>query len=557
MIPNFRQTPNSTSVPLTLAGSSTFGKYAKISVEKTFNMFLSDEWLVNFAGYTRVLRFESGTLDASGAKEYITAGEGRGIFHSIRANIIVVVINEKVFVVDANLGATPLPLNLSTASGEVFMDENLHDQICIVDGTNAYIYNYTLPANLTLQTGAPFGTTLTPNFVSYHNTYFLFGNALTNSDGHFWFAFSRLADTTIVATTDGINTFAVETKPDFALAVIRLPSQSDNVLVFGRAVIEMWSQVGGVQNYRRVSTINIDSGCTSISTIASSEDSVFWLGRTQNNAPVIMRFRGNNHEQISSDGIDKLLQDVVEPESSTAAIYRQDGHIFYQLTFFGASDNFTIIYDLDTEKFFNLTDQYLNYHPARETVYFNGKWLFVGINKPFLYEQSTDFFVINESFGEDADEVAAFPNRFVWDMQYIRICNSIRNDTTGRFRLNSLSFPIQQGFDPQCTGGTDFDYIVMEDDITDIITTETGSEMVTETSIGTSIDKQCPRIDLSFSKDGGYTWSNTFAREMQELGHRRNIVTFKGLGSCNEIVCKFRFWIRSPVIVGNGMAEVY
>lgn len=548
VIPNFRQTPKSTQVELNIAGSSVFGKYPKISVEKTFNCFLSDSWLVNFAGYKKILRFPDG------AGGFITAGEGRGIFHSIRGDIVIVVINEKVFVVDKNLGVTPLPTNLTSSSGEVFIDENLSNQICIVDGSNAYIYNYGLPAALTVQV---MPADLAPNFVAFHNTYFLFGNALTTNDGNKWFAFERATDDTIQLAVGTANTFALQTKPDYALAVIRLPSQSDNVLVFGRAVVELWSQVGGLQNYRRISTINIDSGCTSVSTIASSEDSVFWLGRTQNNAPVIMRFRGNNHEQISTDGIDKLLQDVVDPDSSTAAIYRQDGHIFYQLTFYGASDNFTIVYDLDTDKFFNLTDQYLDYHPARETVYFHGKWLFVGINLPFLYNQSTDFFVIDESLGETEDDIRDFPDRFIWDMQYIRICNTIRNDTTGRFRLNSISFPIQQGFDPQCTGGFEIDYIVMEDDTDDIIFTELDSEMVTETSFSSDIDGQCPRIDLSFSKDGGYTWSNTYSREMQQLGRRRNIVTFNNLGSCNEITCKFRFWIRSPVIVNNGIAEVY
>lgn len=553
MIPNFRQTSQSTSVPLVLAGSSTFGKFPKISAERTYNCYLSDGWLVSFAGYKKVLQFPSGeTNPTTGASIPITQGEGRGIFHSIRGNLMIVVINQKVFVVDQNLGVTPLPLDLDTSTGEVFMDENLSNQICIVDGSAAYIYNWANPANLTKQTIT--ATNLIPNFVAFHNTYFLFGNKLTTNNGNLWWAYERASDTTIQPVSGGAaSSFSLQTKPDFALAVIRLPSQSDNVLVFGRAVCELWSAVGGLQNYRRISTINIDSGCVSISTIAASEDSVFWLGRTQNNAPVIMRFRGNNHEQISTDGWDIKFQNVVEPELSTAAIYRQDGHIFYQLTFFGEQDNFTVAYDLDTDKFFDLTDQHLNYHPARETVYFNKKWYFVGITKPSLYEQSTNLFVIDESLGE----TNVPPNKFIWDMQYIRICNTIRNENTGRFRLNAISFPIQQGFDPQCTGSHASNFIVMEDDTSDIIETELGSPLITENSLANYIDAQCPRIDLSFSKDGGYTWSNTYSRQLQALGHRRNILTWNNLGVANEVTCKFRIWMRSPVIVGNGIAEVY
>ena len=553
MIPNFRQSTKSTQVPMIMSGSSTFGIHPKISAERTYNMYLSDEWLVNFAGYKKVVQFPSGTIDpVTGTDIPITVGEGRGIFHSIRGNLMVVVINQKVFVLDSNLAIITLPTDLDTTTGEVFIDENLSQQICIVDGLNAYIYNWSLVPNLTKQTIN--AANLIPNFVVFHNTYFLFGNALTTANGNLWWAYERATDTTIQAVTGGAaSSFSLQTKPDFALAVIRLPSQSDNVLVFGRAVCELWSAIGGLQNYRRISTINIDSGCVSISTIASSEDSVFWLGRTQNNAPVIMRFRNNSHEQISSDGWDIAFQNVVEPEKSTAAIYRQNGHIFYQLTFFGSSDNFTICYDLETNKFFDLTDQYLNYHPARETTYFNKKWYFVGINKPFLYEQSTKFFVIDESLGEDNTPA----DKFIWDMQYIRITNTIRNETTGRFRLNSISFPIQQGFDPQCTGSHASDYIVMEDDTTDIIETELGSPLITETSLGDFIDAQCPRIDLSFSKDGGYTWSNTYSKQLQPLAHRRNILTWNNLGVANEITCKFRIWTRAPVIINNGVAEVY
>ena len=37
--------------PINIVGSSTFGRYPKISIEKTYNMFISDEFLVPYAGY--------------------------------------------------------------------------------------------------------------------------------------------------------------------------------------------------------------------------------------------------------------------------------------------------------------------------------------------------------------------------------------------------------------------------------------------------------------------------------------------------------------------------
>lgn len=42
-------------VPVNVVGSSTFGRYPKISLETTYNMFISDDWLVNYAGFQKVV----------------------------------------------------------------------------------------------------------------------------------------------------------------------------------------------------------------------------------------------------------------------------------------------------------------------------------------------------------------------------------------------------------------------------------------------------------------------------------------------------------------------
>src|ERR1700689_968890 len=121
------------------------------------------------------------------------------------------------------------------------MDENLNQQIAIVDGLNLYIYNYSL-FTLTLQTGSPLGTILIPNYVTYHNTFFLIGNANTTGDGNKWYSYVFATPTTVVANTQ----MSLETKPDTALAIKRIPGQAANVLVFGGSVCEVHTQVGGL-----------------------------------------------------------------------------------------------------------------------------------------------------------------------------------------------------------------------------------------------------------------------------------------------------------------------
>ncbi len=43
-----------TQMPLDIVGSTKFGRYPKISVEQTWNMIISDGFLVPFAGYLKV-----------------------------------------------------------------------------------------------------------------------------------------------------------------------------------------------------------------------------------------------------------------------------------------------------------------------------------------------------------------------------------------------------------------------------------------------------------------------------------------------------------------------
>ena len=287
-----RKTPNSKQEKVNIVGSSVFGRYAKISSEKTMNMFVSDEWLVNTAGYQK-------------AYELLPEGRGRTIFSSTRGNIMVVVVDSFVYALDDKLTPTFIGM-LATEKGNVYIDENLSSQICLVDGLNAYIYNYSLPyPNLTKQTGLG---NLIPNHVEYHNTFFLFGNADTTTNGAAWYVYQYATPTTITQANPG--QFALQTKPDHAIATQRLPGQAANILVFGKTVCEVWAQIGGLQNYRRNQTISIDYGCASVSTISSSDKFVAWLGVNENNTPIIMVYTGQEFQPISTDGIDYQLSKI-------------------------------------------------------------------------------------------------------------------------------------------------------------------------------------------------------------------------------------------------------
>lgn len=547
---NFRVTPKAELVDIQVSGSSTFGRYNKIASGLTYNMFISEDWLVNFAGYKRTLELVENNF-----------GQGRGLFHSSRGNLLIAVISGSVFKILDDMSYS-LVGTLNTQSGEVFIDENLNNQICIVDGLNAYIYNYATPTVLTVQSSVTFN----PSYVCFHNTYFLFGNSSTTNTGAFWYAYVYDEADTSGASIKQQTQLALSTKPDYAIAVCRLPGQANNVLVFGTSVCEIWTQVGGLQNYRRNSSINIDYGCRSVSTISWCDQYTAWLGVNERNSAVIMTYsQSGGLNRISTDGIDYLLDSIKHPEDSTAIFFKQDGHLFYQLTFFNEEDNLTLVYDFNTQKFFNLSDQNNDYHPARSMVYFRGYPYFISLNNASLYITDTDYTTYNENLTTNP---SLFDPALDYEIPRVRICESIRKPDSGRFVVNSFVFTMAQGDDPYTTGITnsnDEDVIITESGSP--IVTQTGSVMVTQYSgafdggngffnNNLSIDYR-PRVDLSISKDSGITWSNYVARALNPIGKRKNIITWNNMGSCNDFTIKLRFITRSSVVAYNGFVEIY
>lgn len=551
----------SENIELTVADGSTFGRYPKISGAKTYNMFLSDGWLVNFAGYRRFL-------------ELLESGEGRGGFVSTRGGFILAVINSAVYRVSNTFGFILIG-NLETSTGEVFIDENLNSQICIVDGLHAYIYNHTLPPNLTIQADGHFGTELIPNYVTFHNTFFLFGNRIKTVAGNRWLAYSpHVTDPTLITFRAQM---AIETKPDFALAVVRLPGQANNVLVLGKVCGEIHTATAGYNPntitqlpYRRNSSVSVDYGVLSVDTIAFSDEYVAWLGVNESSSPALMVYSGQGAERISTDGIDYLLSSLKNPEKSTATFFRQDGHVFYVLTFYGEEDatlpqdgtqgnqghNLTIMYDFTTKKFFNLSDEDLNYHPMRKVLFFEGENYFISLRNGSIYLLSSDLTTINENLPDlDEDE----DPRYIFDMQRIRICDTFRSPKTTPFTVNSFTFTIEQGNDDFL--GRDECLILMITEDGDRIYTEAASDYVQVIPEDGDPD-DCiralhrGRIDLSFSKNGSMTYSNTVGVTMRPLGYRQNILRWQRMGYCNEFTPKIRFWGMGRFVASSGILEI-
>jgi hypothetical protein len=259
---------------------------------------------------------------------------------------------------------------------------------------------------------------------------------------------------------------------------------------------------------------------------------------------------GGSNQRISTDGIDYLLESINRPDKSAAFFVRQDGHLFYVLTFFDASDNVSLMYDFNAQLFFHLSDENLNYFPVRQTIYFNDKTYFVSINDGSIYELSTDYTTYNYNVD---------PNRQGEMIPRKRICKSVRKTDNERFRAGLFSFWLEQG-------ETDIPLLNIDSGVIcdGLLITEEGDQMISESGDNLiTQDAVCApnlnrnAVDLSFSKNGNASFSNRVRNWLNAEGVYQNQIEWHRLGQANEMTLQLEFWGLQRFVAQNGVLEIY
>ena len=570
-------------------------------MEQVYNMFQSDQWMVNYAGYEEV-------------RTLMGDGVGRGMFYSSRLNQLFAVINQNVYSITANL-AVNLVGSLATTDGDVFIDENINSQIAFCDKNSIYIYDYSTSVfqQLVIDFSAGYITYQDVRFIASVNSVpaspttpitpgwrlsdagllaigtavavapgsgyvhgdvikVLYGNGgtltvdtvdgfggitgvlpiKTPGTGYANATYdteavtgSGIGATVLITVTSGFThqdsqVGSFETKPDNVQACVRMPSKSAQLLIMGKTVTEVWTDLGlQLFPYQRNSSYNIDYGCLNPATIATGDEFVVWLGANEKSGPVIMFCSGGGVQQISTDGINYRLAQLVNPENSYGFLFKQDGHVFYQLTFPGANDNVTYTYDFTTQKFYTLCDTDQNCHIAKRVAYFNNDYYFVSFDDSKLYRLSSG---ITTNNGREIPRfiitsTSAMPDRLP-------------------FVVNSISFPIEQGADEHTRLSSTYTSASIIDDDGDYLVDDDDEFLVQNVIAYTYMNMSTSRVDLSTSSDGGATFGNPVGIWLNKLGSRRNIFKFYNLGRYNEVIFQLRFWGLGRFVLTDGIADV-
>jgi hypothetical protein len=548
-----KKAPYLSEISVDVAGFTEFGRYPKISSKTTLNMIVSDGFLVPFAGHKKVISIDP-------------EGQGRGLFNSERDGRIFAVINENVYAIDKQLEWERVG-SLDTETGDVFIDENDLNQIAFCDKKNIYIYNTKTGV---FQKAVTDPASFIPGYVAFHDSYFIAPNIKPGINPSWWLSAPN-DGLTWAYSAQTVGTF--QTKPDLLQAVIRLPGKGNQIFVMGGIVTESWQDVGAqLFPYQRSTGFNIDYGVLNPSTIAFGDSFVVWLGINEKSGPVIMYSSGGQPTQISNDGINFKLAQLINPSACYGFLFKQDGHLIYVISFVDPQDNFSLAYDFNNQKFISLSDEYMNYYIAKKVIYFNESYYFISLKDGDIYELNSKYTTFNGA-----------------EIPRSRTVANIRLPDSTPFIANNLTFTIEQGEDPDAPTddvpgviqkgnisiAADFPsldevrvgwlFTILIDNVfdNDIHSTNTGQSFLAGQEImwnGTNwtvLQDRTARVDLSISTDGGKTFGSSYPYVLNREAYRKNRIVFWNLGYANDMVCQLKFWGLGRFVVTDGVMSVY
>ncbi len=339
-------------------------------------------------------------------------------------------------------------------------------------------------------------TVIQPGFIA---TY------LTTHDSYIWvaiqdsptFRLSELNNALLYPVTLEAN---IQSKPDKIQAVINFENV---VATIGTITTTFWHNQGlPVFPYVPDKNIVMSYGTVNANTVDVLTDQykgvklLVFLAKNDKSNPFIAYSTGgqiiNVSAETQNDGLDFRLSQLKNPEDSFGFIFQEDGHVLYQLVF--PSDDFSLVYDFTSKLFYNISDRKMQHHPAKRHVFFSGKDYFINFTDSRLFEMGTQFTTYD---GEVIPRV--------------RITPPIRVKDDQSFPIRNIKITMQHGVNPE--GGI---------------------------------------VDMAMSKDGGLSYGNFVAIDLNNIGNSQQMINWWNLGRSNDFRFQFRFQTRGSVVITGG-----
>lgn len=229
-------------------------------------------------------------------------------------------------------GTTTTRGTLTSSAGFVSMRHNA-DQLAIVDGGTLYIFNLTTNVFSVVSSPGWIGS----NFVDYLDGYFVFVRPDSEQ-----FYISAIDDGTSI---DGLDFSSADRQPD---KIVTHRVFKGELYLFGEQSTEPWVNSGGTDfPFIRYNATPIEIGIVGERAVATTLDTLVWVGRTKNGQGIVYSMQGYQPTRISTQAIEERLADA-DLSTCVCWTYYAPGCEFVGIEADGMDT--TLVYDFVTQQ---------------------------------------------------------------------------------------------------------------------------------------------------------------------------------------------------------------
>lgn len=345
---------------------------------------------------------------------------------------------------------------------------------------------------LTLASNA-FARITDPDFPGSDRVHYLDGFFILKDPGTQRFYLTAIDD---ASTIDALDYKSAESSPDNIVAHI---VTNQRLFLLGSLTVEPFFNSGNLEfPFDRSAGEIIDVGCIATWGLCKADAGIMWIGRDTNGSGIVYHSAGSPPKRISTTAVEEALQASTDLSAAVAYVYQDHGQTFYAINAPGLSA--TWVYEVSTGAWHERCDidaagQFIA-HRATHHVFAHGLHL-VGDADGKVYRMDRDVHTFNGA---------------------ALVCERTSpNDAAPLRELKTYSM-----FVLDCTTG--------------------------EAATGE------PMVELSFSNDGGATFSDPVLRSAGALGNRHQRLVWRRLGRARDRVWRVRFSADAPFAIVSGAA---
>jgi hypothetical protein len=325
------------------------------------------------------------------------------------------------------------------------------------------------------------------DYISYDTNTGILSVNVTDSSGN-----EEYSDWTVVFYGGSAKFISAEGSPDYIEAIDTI---NNELWTIGSQTTEIFYQNESSGDFERIHGAFLNIGTIAKYSVKNNGTNIFWLGSSGQGHGQIFTVTGYQPLKVSTNAIDHMIEQLPRIDDAIGMCYTQEGHEFYMISF--PAGNKTFCYDITTNEwhersYYNTAKGQHERHKAQVSCFFNGKNYVGDFDSGDICEFDLDTYTDN---GDIIRRVRTGPH--------------IHSDRKRLF-FKEFEIDIERGV-----------------------------------GLDGSTQGDAPKGFLTWSDDGGRTWSNEYWGSLGKIGEYLVRLHWHRLGMSRDRV--FRFVMSDPV----------